>query len=455
MVFLDDGLGAAADYINAKISSLAVHSDLLKSGFVPNEEKSIWDPSQVITWLGTVINTSQCLISATDRRIQSLTEDLSLLLGSGRPLCQVRKLASVCGKIISLGNCVGNVTRLMTRNTFAVVNSATNWNSLVSLTPECVEELNFWKDNIVHINGVPLWPIKRKPTKIVYSDASNSACGSYIQLEDKIFHQNWSDFESSQSSTFRELLAVSLSLQAFIDSLGAQTVVWYTDNQNVARIVNIGSKVPALQHMALDIHRLCLISGISIDMQCIPRDLNVLADDISKIVDRDDYTINDSVFFTLDELWGPHTCDRFACYYNAKLSVFNTRYYQPGSSGVNAFAQDWSRDNNWLCPPVCLMSKVVNHMKVCNAAGTLVAPLWRSAHFWPRLCSGGLHRSGFVHGWIILPDLPNLFVRGKAKNSIFGSGPLAFSLAALRIDFSIPQRQGPVLVCDAFRVPVT
>ena len=59
-----------------------------------------------------------------------------------------------------------------------------------------------------------------------------------------------------------ELLAVFLSLEAFIDSLRAQTDVWYTDNQNVARIVNIGSKVPALQRMALDIHRLCLLASV-------------------------------------------------------------------------------------------------------------------------------------------------------------------------------------------------
>ena len=43
VVFLDDGLGSAAGYIKAKISSLAVHSDLLKSGFTSNEEKSILD----------------------------------------------------------------------------------------------------------------------------------------------------------------------------------------------------------------------------------------------------------------------------------------------------------------------------------------------------------------------------------------------------------------------------
>ena len=68
-------------------------------------------------------------------------------------------------------------------------------------------------------------------------------------------------------------------------------------------------------------------------------------------------------------------------------------------------------------------------------------PLWKSAHFWTGICSDGLLWSSFVHDWVILPDLPNLFIRGKAKNSIFGAGPLAFSLVALRINFSIPPRK--------------
>ena len=46
----------------------------------------------------------------------------------------------------------------------------------------------------------------------------------------------------------------------------------------------------------------------------------------------------------------------------------------PSTSGVNTFAQDWSNDNNWLCPPVCLTCKVLSHLKVC-----IVVPLWRTA----------------------------------------------------------------------------
>ena len=51
VVYLDDSLGSAANYIEAKITSLAVHADLLKSGFLPNEEKSIWDLAQDTIWL--------------------------------------------------------------------------------------------------------------------------------------------------------------------------------------------------------------------------------------------------------------------------------------------------------------------------------------------------------------------------------------------------------------------
>ena len=51
VVYLEDSLGSAANYIEAKITSLALHADLLKSGFLPNEEKSIWDLAQDTIWL--------------------------------------------------------------------------------------------------------------------------------------------------------------------------------------------------------------------------------------------------------------------------------------------------------------------------------------------------------------------------------------------------------------------
>ena len=102
-------------------------------------------------------------------------------------------------------------------------------------------------------------------------------------------------------STFRELLAVSLLMKAFAKSLQAQLVTWFTNNQYVVSVVNCGSKVPALQDLAMDSYQSCLLNGVSIDMPWIARDLNSAADDTSKFIDHDDYTNKDIVCNALDE----------------------------------------------------------------------------------------------------------------------------------------------------------
>ena len=85
-------------------------------------------------------------------RIWSLLDNLSFLMDSSHPsLYLVRKLASVFCKIISLGGCIGNVARFTNSKIFAVINSAINWNSMISLMPGCVDGLNFWKVNLLHI----------------------------------------------------------------------------------------------------------------------------------------------------------------------------------------------------------------------------------------------------------------------------------------------------------------
>ena len=63
------------------------------------------------------------------------------------------------------------------------------------------------------------------------------------------------------------------------------------------------------------------------------------------------------------------TVDRFACSYNAKVPRFNTRFFQTGCAAVDAFSQDWRHDNNWICPPVCLLIRVVKEMELCKARG--------------------------------------------------------------------------------------
>ena len=138
-IFLDDGIGAACTYISGKIFSLQTHADLLKFGFLPNESKCVWDPVQEITWLGVSINTSEATLRLTAKRVDSILTDIDNILAHKNKQQHVKTFASICGKIISCGNCVGNLTKLMTRRLYTLINSAPNWNSELSITEDLLE----------------------------------------------------------------------------------------------------------------------------------------------------------------------------------------------------------------------------------------------------------------------------------------------------------------------------
>ena len=155
---------------------------------------------------------------------------------------------------------------------------------------------------------------------MAYSDSSSSVYGGYVvEFGPSISHGHWSVEESTMSSTWRELRAVIAVMQAFAKKLKGHTVKWFTDNQNVVRIVQVGSRKPHLQDGAMCIFQTCMQFGIRLEMEWIPRSKNEVADYISRIVDLDDWQINSNIFSMIDSLWGPHTVDRFASVANTQL----------------------------------------------------------------------------------------------------------------------------------------
>ena len=126
-------------------------------------------------------------------------------------------------------------------------------------------------------------------------------------------------------------------------------VRWFTDSQNVARILAVGSKIPRLQTEVLAIFLTALANQVRIEPEWIPQNSNQKADYISRIVDYDNWSIDTAIFAQLDARWGLHTVDRFASCYNTQLPHFNCRFWNPASKAVDAFTCDWRDENNWMC----------------------------------------------------------------------------------------------------------
>jgi len=106
----------------------------------------------------------------------------------------------------------------------------------------------------------------------------------------------------------RELKAIHFALTSFKTLVQGKSVKWHSDNQGAVRIVAVGSPHPELHSIALDIFYFCRTNNVILVPQWVPRELNVSADEISKIVDYDDWYTT-LVFFTcLDSFRGPAYC---------------------------------------------------------------------------------------------------------------------------------------------------
>ena len=54
--------------------------------------------------------------------------------------------------------------------------------------------------------------------------------------------------------------------------------------------------------------------------------------------DYDDWRTTTEFFDFFNALWGPFTIDRFADNENSQLPRFNSKFYCPGTEGVDAFS---------------------------------------------------------------------------------------------------------------------
>ena len=207
------------------------------------------------SWIGYNIDTHTGFIFANDSRTEKLCSDLNDLFAKLElsSFVHVKEIASVVGQIISMTASCGNLSQIMTRYLHLIVNSCRSWNSAVFVHNQGKEELYFWRDNLRTLNGVSFWPVPFVPSKALFSDASSTGCGAFIQGSSLVYHRNWSAEESQKSSTGRELFAIKSALETFGAHLAGQRVRCNTDNQNVVRIIQVGSMVKELQDIALNV----------------------------------------------------------------------------------------------------------------------------------------------------------------------------------------------------------
>ena len=195
-----------------------------------NLQKSVWEPSQVGTWLGFHLDFSLNFITVPLPKITKLQESISRILALR--FVNAKDLASVAGQLNSMFLAIGNIVRLMSRAMYAQISAQNSWFSNFYLEDSVVEELVFWQSNLDHLNGRRIW-FKSSAVRVAYSDASDTGYGGHIvELGPQVATQGvWSADLAKESSTTGEILAVRNVLQSFEPKLEGLCVKWQTGNQ--------------------------------------------------------------------------------------------------------------------------------------------------------------------------------------------------------------------------------
>jgi hypothetical protein len=433
VMFLDDGLCGENSYEKSNRISHQIQVDLGLFGFLIAHEKCDWTPRVEVTWLGEVWNTERNLVKVTDARVSKLVNTLDWFIekvAGGQLLVQARDVASIVGQVISMQGAVGNAVRLRTRGLYTCMLARASWESPILIDESAWKEAVFWKENIHDLNGSVLEK-KDDCDIVVYSDASATGYGGYVvQRDDSEVLGTWSRHEVTKSSTWRELEGVYRVLNSEKECLKDRCVKWFTDNKNVVFIIETGSRKADLQAIAVKLYEVCTQYNIDIFPVWINREGNVMAYYLSKIVDCDDWCISHVVFQEIDSMWGPHTVDRFSFDYNSHCSRFNSRWWCPGTEGIDSFKYSWREENNWLVPPPRLISETLRKMENEKSNGTLVIPEWKSAPFWPILFESDTFQQ-CIKDWKCIGK--SCTIRGRGNNGVFGEY-LSFNMIAVRIE---------------------
>jgi hypothetical protein len=163
LCILDDGW-VCDTFEKCKSASDLIQDTLQRSGFIVNIEKSVFEPTNKLVWLGFVWNLQCGRLEVPVQKIDTIKSVVSNLLEKRGDIL-ARKLSSFVGKIIALKPSLGNICQLMTRRLSISICCRESWDRKLTIDNENIQELEFWRQNINHLSFKCFTRIDKMPEK--------------------------------------------------------------------------------------------------------------------------------------------------------------------------------------------------------------------------------------------------------------------------------------------------
>ena len=389
-------------------------------GIVINPLKSNLVPSQVVQYLGVVIDSTSFRASPSVERVTRLQSTAVAFQSCASPPASL--WLSLLGVLSSLAHLVPG-GRLRMRSLQLCLHRSWNRQDLeapVFASMECLRDLRWWLHLPRLYLGVSLHQVS--PDLHFWSDASDVGWGAHLDYQ--VASGLWDAGQAALSINARELLAVQLGLFQFQSALQGRTVAVFCDNTTAVTYLRRegGTRSPLLNSLAQEILRWTESHSIRLTPQFLPGSNNVLADALSRPhqLPHTEWSLNMTVFQSLRKLW-PVQIDLFATSANHRCSIYFSPFRDPQSAGTDAFLQSWDGLQAYAFPPVAIIPRVL-----------------------AKLQEDGAHLSGSPLGSAPLVFGPSPAVAGSSSGPTIPSRPPALASVSLSLPGS-PSAQASCL----------
>ena len=262
-----------------------------------------------------------------------------------------------------------------------------SYEAAVHLDSECLQEVQWWKDNLVAWNGKALF--QQSTDLVIETDASRQGWGAYCQGMST--GGRWLPEETSYHTNCLELLAGSLVIMSFTKNKAKAQVLLLMDISAVTYIKQNGRDTlphaPPCSYQAKNLWDWCLTHNISVTARCIPGIQNVEVDRESRVfLDSSDWKLHLEVFNCLHQKWGPLNIDLFASRLSYQLDQFVSWRPDPLAIHTDAFTLDRATFRGYAFPPFALVGRCLHQIQSQQVSHMVfVAPVWPAQPWYPLL----------------------------------------------------------------------
>ncbi|KXJ09019.1 Transposon Tf2-6 polyprotein [Exaiptasia diaphana] len=221
-------------------------------GFYIHPHKSVFIPSQKLTFLGFIIDSINMIVSPTPEKIEKTVKACEQLLRKKTPC--ILDLARVIGLIISLfpGAEYGPLHYRVLENdkTTALKNNSGNFSASMKISVEAMNELRWW---IMHAQQAKKCISYPTPTLLLQSDASKKGWGAV--LNGRKIGGRWTPSEACKHINILELQAALFGLKSFAEDYKQTHIQLQLDNTTAVAYINNmgGSKSIELNNLAKEL----------------------------------------------------------------------------------------------------------------------------------------------------------------------------------------------------------